>query len=92
MRVFDYLINTDGQSCRLTFRTRQSQEKRHNEGTQTTRTKSYQFESKQERSSNKKRNKLCYVNDLCPDTKLDLLDKPIVGVDPGKMIFILDVQ
>lgn len=84
VRVFDYLINTDGQSCRLTFRTRQSQEKRHNEGTQTTRTKSYQFESKQERSSSKKRNKLCYVNDLCPDTKLDLLDKPIVGVDPGK--------
>ena len=23
--LFDYLINTDGQSCRLTFRTRQSQ-------------------------------------------------------------------
>lgn len=81
-REFDYLLLTDGISCRLLFRSVDSRKKRKEGGTQVSKTKSAKIESKKSRKDAK--DKFRYINDLTKKELKTLKDKTVVGIDPGK--------
>ncbi len=80
-RVFDYLVYTDGVSCRIFFRTVASQNKRRGEGLNT-RTKSAKIDAKKDRRASK--TKFEYLDALTQKQRRELARKPFVAIDPGK--------
>lgn len=79
-RKFDYLIQTDGVSCRLYFRTVKSQNRRR-EG-ENTRTTASRIETKKSRTASAI--KFEYLNKVGVRQRSTFKNKLIVGMDPGK--------
>jgi hypothetical protein len=80
-RVFDYLVYTDGVSCRIFFRTVASQNKRRGGGLNT-RAKSAKIDTKKDRKASK--TKFEYLDALTQKQRRELAQKPFAAIDPGK--------
>ena len=79
---FDFIIQTDGISCRLMFKSKKLIDHEKENGKQ--RTKQRKISQKIERKQAKQDEKYVYLDKLSNKAKKPLKDKLVIGLDPGK--------